>query len=47
LRITVSNTDQVNLAAAQGYEGAKNGRDGSAKRMTSEQIAKAQRLARE
>ena len=35
------------LAAAQGYEGAKNTRDYLAKRMTSEQIAEARRLARE
>ena len=37
----------TNLAAAQGHEGAKSGRDVLAKRMTSEQIAEAQRLARE
>ncbi len=36
-----------NLAAAQGDEEAKNFRDDLAKRMTSEQIAEAQRLARE
>jgi TPR repeat protein len=37
----------VNLSAAQGYEEAKNGGDVIAKRMTSEQIAEAQRLARD
>ena len=37
----------ANLAAAQGHEKAKNARDLIAKRMTSEQIAEAQRLARE
>ncbi len=37
----------VNFAAAQEHEKAKKLRDGLAKRMTSEQIAEAQRLARE
>jgi TPR repeat protein len=36
-----------NLAAAQGHANAKKGRDLMAKRMTREQIAEAQRLARE
>jgi TPR repeat protein len=36
-----------NLAAAQGLVPAKENRDIAAKRMTSEQIAEAQRLARE
>ena len=36
-----------NLAAAQGHEKANKNRDLIAKRMTSEQIAEAQRLARE
>jgi TPR repeat protein len=37
----------LNLAVAQGNDDAKNNRDALAKRMTSEQIAEAQRLARE
>jgi TPR repeat protein len=37
----------VNFAAAQGHEKAKKFLDYLAKRMTSEQIAEAQRLARE
>ena len=36
-----------NLAGVQGVAGAKGRRDGIAERMTSEQIAEAQRLARE
>ena len=36
-----------NLAATQGFENAKKGRNIVAKRMTSDQIAKAQRMARE
>ncbi len=37
----------INLAAAQGYENAQEKRDFVAKRMTPEQIAEAQRMARE
>ncbi len=37
----------LTLAAAQGNEGGKKGRDLAATRMTREQIAEAQRLARE
>jgi TPR repeat protein len=36
-----------NLAAAQGQKGAKSARDEIAKRMTSEQVEEAQKLARE
>ena len=37
----------LNLAAAEGQEDVPKGRDFIAKRMTPDQIAKAQRLARE
>ncbi len=37
----------LNLAAAQGHETAKQNRDLAAERMTPDQIAEAQRLARE
>ena len=36
-----------NLAAAQGRENARRGRDRAARRMTPDQLAEAQRMARE